>query len=78
MKKHSINIKGHSTSLSLEDSFWHVLKLICEHDKVTLRSLIEEIDENNEGNLSSAVRVYVLNRILKKDDLLNSLRPDEH
>ena len=63
IKKRSITIAGHRTSLSLEEAFWRELKAIAARDGVSVGALIEAIDRTREGNLSSAVRVYVLERL---------------
>ncbi len=60
MKKRSVKISGHETSISLEDQFWDALKEIAETRGLSLNSLIAEIDEEREGNLSSAMRIYTL------------------
>jgi len=60
--KRSIVIAGHKTSVTLEDEFWGVLKEIARSRKVTLSDLVGEIDtRRRQGNLSSAIRVFVLN-----------------
>jgi predicted DNA-binding ribbon-helix-helix protein len=59
--KRSIVIGGHKTSVSLEDAFWQELKRIAGLQHMTLSSLISTIDtRRQEGNLSSAIRLYVL------------------
>ncbi len=63
VKKRSVEIAGHRTSLSLEQAFWRALKRIAARDGVSINRLIERIDRERAGNLSSAVRVYVLERI---------------
>ncbi len=63
VKKRSVEIAGHRTSLSLEEAFWRALKRIAARDGVSINSLIERIDRERAGNLSSAVRIYVLERI---------------
>ncbi len=63
VKKRSVKIAGHRTSLSLEEAFWRALKRIAARDGVSINSLIERIDRERAGNLSSAVRVYVLERL---------------
>ncbi len=63
VKKRSVEIAGHRTSLSLEEAFWRALKRIAAQDGVSINSLIERIDRERAGNLSSAVRVYVLERL---------------
>lgn len=59
LKKHSVTLYGHTTSITLEDIFWDGLKEIAEKRAMTLQKLLEEIDESRTGNLSSALRVYV-------------------
>ena len=60
--KRSIVIAGHKTSLSLEDAFWRGLKDIAWIRRTTLSDLVHRIDsERKHGNLSSAVRLFVLN-----------------
>ena len=60
--KRSIVIAGHKTSVSLEDAFWKGLKDIAGDRDITLSDLVAEIDlERRQGNLSSAIRLFVLN-----------------
>jgi predicted DNA-binding ribbon-helix-helix protein len=70
LKKRSVLLNGHATSISLEEAFWIALKEIAiEHHK-SVNALIEWIDENrsfNQENLSSAIRVYVLHHYQNKD-----------
>jgi len=63
VKKRSVEIAGHRTSLSLEEAFWRALKRIAAQDGVSINRLIERIDRERAGNLSSAVRIYVLERL---------------
>jgi predicted DNA-binding ribbon-helix-helix protein len=59
--KRSIVIHGHKTSISVEDDFWNGLKEIAEERDITIAKLVQEIDQaRDRGNLSSAIRVYVL------------------
>ncbi len=59
--KRSIVIAGHKTSVSLEDAFWKGLKDIAGDRDITLSDLVALIDsERRHGNLSSAIRLYVL------------------
>lgn len=58
-------IAGHRTSISLEPEFWDELKRLARENGETLRSLIARVDAVRQGNLSSALRVFVL-RELKK------------
>ncbi len=63
IKKRSVEIAGHRTSLSLEEAFWRALKRIAAQDGVSINRLIARIDRERAGNLSSAVRVYVFERL---------------
>lgn len=62
--KHSLVIAGHRTSISLEDAFWQGLKRIAASEGRALASLVADIDAaRGEANLSSAIRVFVLERL---------------
>jgi predicted DNA-binding ribbon-helix-helix protein len=59
--KRSIVIAGHKTSVSLEDAFWKGLKEIATSRDMTLSDLVASIDtDRRHGNLSSAIRLFVL------------------
>jgi predicted DNA-binding ribbon-helix-helix protein len=59
--KRSIVIAGHKTSVSLEEAFWRGLKDIAATRRVSLSDLVGSIDtERQHGNLSSAIRLFVL------------------
>jgi predicted DNA-binding ribbon-helix-helix protein len=59
--KRSIVIAGHKTSVSLEDAFWKGLKEIAVSRHTTLSDLVAAIDsDRRHGNLSSAIRLFVL------------------
>jgi len=60
MRKHSVVIAGHRTSVSIEAPFWEALKEIARRRGISLNRLITGIDERRAENLSSAIRVYVL------------------
>ena len=61
MKKRSVIIAGHPTSVSLEEAFWSALRELAASRGMAVAALIAEIDAARDGNLSSAIRVYVLN-----------------
>ena len=64
--KRSIVIAGHKTSVSLEDEFWNSLKEIASARDETLSDLVATIDgARSQGNLSSAIRLYVLDHFRK-------------
>jgi predicted DNA-binding ribbon-helix-helix protein len=59
--KRSIVVAGHKTSVSLEDAFWKAFKEIADERQLTLSDLVGDIDaDRQEGNLSSAIRLFVL------------------
>ena len=61
--KRSFTIAGHRTSISLEASFWDALKALASEERLPVAQLISRIDKQRaEGGLSSAVRVWILNR----------------
>ncbi|PPR77145.1 MAG: hypothetical protein CFH01_01672 [Alphaproteobacteria bacterium MarineAlpha2_Bin1] len=72
IKKRSVNISGHRTSISIEEQFWEVLKEISEYNKKSINSIILEIDKkrNIDTNLSSAIRLFVLNKLRKDKNLV--------
>ena len=60
--KRSVVVAGHKTSVSLENAFWEGLKDIARQRNMTLGELVGQVDsERHEGNLSSAIRLFVLN-----------------
>lgn len=62
MQKHSVTIAGHRTSISLEKEFWDGLKAIASNRGKSLADIIRQIDkERQDANLSSAIRIAVLN-----------------
>jgi predicted DNA-binding ribbon-helix-helix protein len=60
IKKRSILIAGHATSLSLEAEFWTALQEIARKHGLSLNRLVASVDATRAGNLSSALRVFVL------------------
>lgn len=60
IRKRSVTIAGHQTSISLETAFWEALRDIAGTHGLSINALIERIDETRSGNLSSAIRVFVL------------------
>lgn len=65
MEKHSVVILGHATSLSMESEFWSVLRFIAAQRGESVAGLIRQIDYSRRGNLSSAVRVFILKELQK-------------
>jgi predicted DNA-binding ribbon-helix-helix protein len=67
--KRSIVIAGHKTSVSLEDAFWKGLKDIALGRRATLSDLVASIDDGRRhGNLSSAIRLFVLDHFQAHPD----------
>ena len=61
--KRSIVVGGHKTSVSLEEPFWNGVKQISGERGKTLSELVSEINSSRrQGNLSSAIRLFVLDR----------------
>ena len=61
LKKRSINLAGHATSLALEPEFWAVLQAAAAADSLSIAALIQRIDAGRgERPLASACRVYAL------------------
>ena len=76
MKKRSVSIRGHRTSLSLEDGFWEELGAIAATRGVSLAALITEIDRTRTGGLSSAARLFVLEDLRQKAAACRTVAPD--
>ena len=60
IRKRSVVIAGHATSVSVEPEFWEALREIAAARAVSVNQLIAEIDGRRTGNLSSAIRLFVL------------------
>jgi predicted DNA-binding ribbon-helix-helix protein len=62
-----VSIAGHRTSLSLESEFWDALQRAAMEEQTSLAGLIAAIDaQRGQRNLSSAVRVWLLQRVGSK------------
>ncbi len=69
IRKRSVSIAGHQTSVSMEDAFWQRLGDIAKARNTSVSALIRHVDAGRTGNLSSALRVFILNEtdpLLKK------------
>jgi predicted DNA-binding ribbon-helix-helix protein len=60
LRKRSVTIAGHATSFSLEDEFWQALHTVARQRNLSVNALVSSIDAGRAGNLSSALRVFVL------------------
>ncbi len=60
--KHSVTLRGHRTSISLEDEFWNEFRQISRDLDVPINALVAQIDAERglDAGLASAIRVYVL------------------
>lgn len=65
VKKRSVVVGGHRTSISLERAFWKALRQLAIIEGKTINQMVSEIDAERSGNLSSAIRVYILARARK-------------
>ena len=63
MQKRSLTIHGHRTSISLEEPFWVALNDIAKARQQSLASLVQMIDQERVGGLSSAIRMFILAEI---------------
>lgn len=62
--KRSVVLNGHKTSVSLEQPFWDIVRALAAREQITVSALLRRIDEaRHHANLSSAVRVYVLEHV---------------
>jgi len=76
MRKRSVTIDGHHTSVSLEDAFWAELSQLAQGRGLSLNALVAEIDRARVeggaaggvvgGNLSSALRLHVLEALRQR------------
>lgn len=77
LRKRSVTLAGHRTSLSIEQVFWDELKALATEEGLSLQALIERIDreriaaaepvgEGPASGLSGALRVYVVRRLREK------------
>ncbi len=68
-RKRSVTIAGHATSVSMEDAFWRRLGAFANERGQSVNALIAEIDRRRTTNLSSAVRVWVLEECARRANL---------
>lgn len=63
-QKHSLTLRGHRTSVSLEGAFWDAFRAIAAERNLTLNQLAVEIDEarSDDIGLASAIRVFILSQ----------------
>jgi predicted DNA-binding ribbon-helix-helix protein len=61
-KKHSLTLRGHRTSVSLEDPFWQAFTHIAKTENIPINKLAAKIDAARltDAGLASAIRLFVL------------------
>lgn len=61
-KKHSLTLRGHRTSVSLEDPFWKAFIEIARDENIPINALATQIDASRgtDAGLASAIRLFVL------------------
>lgn len=64
--KRSVMIAGHATSVTLEPEFWDCLRELAAERGLSVNQMVAEIDCSRAANLSSAIRVFVLNELKRK------------
>jgi predicted DNA-binding ribbon-helix-helix protein len=75
--KRSLAIAGHRTSVSLEDAFWRRLQAIATERGISVNALAADVDASRgEANLSSALRVFVLEAVSAEGRTSLSARPE--
>ena len=67
MKKLSVSLSGHQTSISLEHEFIDILRKLAKTDNTSIAAIIGSIDAARpaDSNLSSEIRIWILHRLLK-------------
>ena len=67
-KKHSLTLRGHRTSVSLEDAFWEEFRGIASRQNIPINNLAAQIDESRGTSmgLASAIRLFVLEDLKKR------------
>lgn len=64
--KRSVKIAGHATSVTLEAEFWDCLRDMADARGLSVNQMVAEIDCSRGGNLSSAIRVFILNELKRQ------------
>ncbi len=66
--KRSMSIRGHRTSISLEDAFFEELNRLAGEKSMSLAALVAQVDATRDRrtNLSSALRLFVLDELKRR------------
>jgi predicted DNA-binding ribbon-helix-helix protein len=68
LKKRSLLLAGHATSVALEPEFWDALEVIAEHEGIGLNALVARLDQGRgEGGLASTLRLYCLRSLMARN-----------
>ncbi|MBO9401557.1 ribbon-helix-helix domain-containing protein [Shimia sp. R9_3] len=67
-QKRSLTLRGHRTSVSLEEDFWRAFREIAEEKSIPINELAAQIDADRdlETGLATAIRLYILNHYRSK------------
>ncbi len=78
-RKHSLTLRGHRTSVSLEDEFWTAFRQIAEQESVAINVLAARIDEarGTDAGLATAIRLFVLAHYRARVEALETTRDAE-
>ena len=69
VRKRSVVIAGHATSVSIESAFWLLLNRFAADQGRSINQVVTEIDRQRGGNLSSAIRLWVLEECCRRAGL---------
>lgn len=72
IRKRSVIVAGHRTSVSIEEIFWRELARIAQTENTSINALVAAIDRDRSGNLSSAIRVYVLETLRRESGIISA------
>jgi len=67
MRKISVSLSGHQTSISIEPEFFDILQKLASDNNTSIAAIIKQIDESRgpDSNLSSETRIWILKQLLK-------------
>ena len=77
MQKRSLTIHGHRTSISLEEPFWVALNDIAKARQQSVASLVQMIDKERVGGLSSAIRTFILAELRRQLAARTTTKPSQ-
>jgi predicted DNA-binding ribbon-helix-helix protein len=76
LRKRSVQLSGHATSIALEPEFWAEVEKLAAGNGRTLAAFIAEVDRGRKGNLASALRLAVLAALKAARPPIGSGSPD--